>query len=140
LYTIGFAKKNLRGFVGRLQAAGVKRVVDIRLNNTSQLAGYSKKDDLAYVLELVGIEYEHAPEFAPTKNLFDLIQSKQVSWDEFRGVFLALLAERSPETGLQILDADCLLCAEDKPDRCHRVLVAEYLAAKLDIAEISHLR
>jgi uncharacterized protein (DUF488 family) len=140
--TIGFAKKNLRQFIGKLQTAGVNKVIDIRLHNTSQLAGYAKKDDLEYILGLVGIAYEHHPELAPTEEILDGYKGKKISWAEYEKQFGKLLISRDPlknssfhkETG-----PICLLCAEDKPAQCHRRLVAEYFADGLQGMEIRHL-
>ncbi|MGE5449971.1 MAG: DUF488 family protein [Methanomassiliicoccales archaeon] len=142
IYTIGFAKKNLREFIKRLQQAGVNKVVDIRLNNTSQLAGYSKKDDLAYVLELVGIGYEHLPELAPTAELMEGIKSKSISWAEFETAFNDILQSRHAEQYRDLIlngEGVCLLCAEDKPKGCHRSLVADYFAAMMPGTGVRHL-
>ncbi|NSW83204.1 MAG: DUF488 domain-containing protein [Syntrophothermus sp.] len=142
IYTIGFSKKNLREFVARLKRAGVKKVIDIRLNNTSQLAGYAKKDDLAYVLELVGVEYEHLTNLAPTQDLLDSYKKKAISWPEYEKRFLNLLQEREASTYTNRIaesDAVCFLCAEDKPNFCHRRLVAEYFASLIPGTRIEHL-
>lgn len=142
IYTIGFSKKNLREFIARLKRAGVKKVIDIRLNNTSQLAGYAKKDDLAYVLELVDIEYEHLIDLAPTQDLLDSYKNKAISWPEYERRFLNLLQERKASTYAdRIAGADtvCFLCAEDKPNFCHRRLVAEYFASLIPETKIEHL-
>ncbi len=140
--TIGFSKKSLRDFVARLQNAGVKRIIDVRLNNTSQLAGYAKKQDLEYILELVGIEYAHHPELAPTDLLMKDYKEKRVTWTDFVDMFNKMLDERKPLT--QFLSEKepeivCLLCAEDKPDHCHRILVAEYIKEKIPGIQIRHL-
>jgi uncharacterized protein (DUF488 family) len=94
--TIGFSKKNLRELISKLKDAGVEKVMDIRLNNTSQLAGYAKKQDLEYVLDLVGIDYEHYPELAPTEELLKDYKGKKVSWDEYEKAFNAILDQRKP--------------------------------------------
>jgi uncharacterized protein (DUF488 family) len=140
--TIGFAKKNLRTFIEKLRAAGVKKIIDIRLHNTSQLAGYAKKDDLEYILELVGIAYEHHPELAPTEEILDGYKGKKISWPDYEEQFGQLLTSRDPLKGSSLRKEPgpiCLLCAEDKPDHCHRRLVAEYLAGRLRGAEVRHL-
>ena len=73
IYTIGFTRKTLQQFIERLREAGVRGVIDIRLRNTSQLAGWSKYPDVAYLLTVgFGISYEHHPEFAPTGELLDM--------------------------------------------------------------------
>jgi uncharacterized protein (DUF488 family) len=140
--TMGFAKKNLRTFIKKLEAAGVKTVIDIRLHNTSQLAGYAKKDDLEYILSLVGIGYEHHPELAPTEEILDSYKKKKLSWPDYEREFEALLSRRNPIQRINFLDEKgpvCLLCAEDKPLQCHRRLVAEYYASNIEGVQIRHL-
>jgi len=140
--TIGFAKKNLRQFIGKLREAGVKKVIDIRLHNTSQLAGYAKKDDLEYVLELVGMAYEHHPELAPTEEILASYKGKRIAWPQYERQFKKLLASRDPLKGSSLLKEPgpiCLLCAEDKPTQCHRRLVADHIAGRLQRVEIRHL-
>ena len=130
IFTIGFAKKSAREFFEVLRQAGVRKVVDIRLNNVSQLAGFTKKDDLAYFLQAIGgIGYEHRPELAPTKEILDGYKKKNLTWPEYEERFARLVAERKVETLLVPGDLDqaCLLCSEPKPDKCHRRLVAEYI-------------
>jgi len=142
VFTIGFAKKSAREFFETLRRAGVRKVVDIRLKNVSQLAGFTKKDDLAYFLEaLGGIAYEHRPELAPTKEILDGYKKKALSWPQYEGCFRALMAERQIETLISPaeLDRACLLCTEPKADKCHRRLVAEYLAGKWGNVVIRHL-
>jgi len=140
--TIGFAKKSAREFFEIMRKAGVKKVVDIRLNNVSQLAGFTKKDDLAYFLEAIGgIGYEHRPELAPTKEILDGYKKKYLSWPEYEERFANLVTERQIENVLTPgdLDGACLLCSEPKADKCHRRLVAEYLKSKWGNVEICHL-
>lgn len=140
--TIGFSKKNLREFITRLQHAGVKKVVDVRLNNTSQLAGYAKKQDLEFVLELVGIDYEHRPEFAPTETLMKDFKENKVPWVEFESKFNNLLEERNPLANIELKnepDVICLLCAEDEPIKCHRRLVADYMKKRYKEVVVNHL-
>jgi len=140
--TIGFAKKNLKAFISKLRAAGVRKVVDIRLHNTSQLAGYAKKDDLKYVLDLVGIAYEHRPDLAPTEEILYGYKKKEISWAEYERRFKALLKERDPLKNSHLVREPgpvCLLCAEDKPTQCHRRLVADHYAERVQGVEIRHL-
>lgn len=142
VYTIGFAKKSARWFFEALRQAGVRKVVDIRLNNVSQLAGFTKKDDLAYFLQAVGgIGYEHRPELAPTKEILDGYKKKEMTWPEYDERFRGLIAERHVETLFVPGDLDhaCLLCSEPKADKCHRRLVAEYLRGHWGNVEIRHL-
>jgi uncharacterized protein (DUF488 family) len=142
IFTIGFAKKNARQFFNALQNAGIKRIVDIRLNNVSQLAGFTKKDDLAFFLHtIVGIEYEHRPEMAPTKELLDDYKKKNLSWVEYEKRFSKIMIERKIENILTPngINNACLLCSEPKADKCHRRLVAEYLQSKWGNVEVRHL-
>lgn len=142
LFTIGFTRKSAEEFFTRLQEAGVRRVVDVRLNNVSQLAGFSKRDDLRYFLQAIGgIDYVHLPDLAPTQEMLDGYKKQKGDWPEYERRFLALMAERRIETtaAAQLRDGDCLLCSEHEPDCCHRRLVCEYLAAKGAELEVAHL-
>lgn len=143
IYTIGFTQIALSEFVGLLRGAGVDAVVDTRLRNTSQLAGWAKRDDLAFLLrEGFGIAYEHAPLFAPTAELLDTYRSGR-DWDTYAAAYRALLAQRRAETlGRELrarYRAPCLLCSEPTPERCHRRLLAEYLAELLGGIGVVHL-
>lgn len=141
LFTIGFTQKNAEDFFMRLKRVGVKKLVDVRLNNVSQLAGFAKKDDLRFFLkELCGADYLHMPELAPTKAILDDYKKSKGSWESYAQKFTALMASRRIEMiDRKILDGVCLLCSEDKPDHCHRRLVAEYLKDKWEDVEIVHL-
>lgn len=143
LYTIGYTQKTLEDFIRLLQQAGVDAVIDIRLRNTSQLAGYAKRDDLAFLLrEGFGIEYEHRRELAPTPEILDAYKSEG-DWTAYEEGFLPLLIEREAEkVGRDLLDRyqrPCLLCAEPTAERCHRRLVAEWWAEHLPDMEVVHL-
>ncbi len=143
LYTIGFTQLPLAEFIGLLRGADVDAVVDIRLRNTSQLAGWAKRDDLGLLLrEGFGIAYEHVPLFAPTDELLDRYHADR-DWDAYVPVYRALLAARPIlELGRDLLNryhAPCLLCSEPTPDRCHRRLLAEYLAEHLHGVVVTHL-
>jgi uncharacterized protein (DUF488 family) len=142
IYTIGFSKKNLKTFIDKIKDAGVTKLIDIRLHNTSQLAGYAKKDDLEYILSLVGIAYEHHPELAPTDDILKNYKKKKITWNEYERQFKELLSSRNPSKE-NILphrqDVVCLLCAESKPERCHRRLVAEHFKNANGDLEIVHL-
>jgi len=143
IFTIGFTKKSLRDFVETLRRAGVKRVVDIRLRNTSQLAGWSKQPDFAYLLEEgFGIAYEHHPEFAPSDELLDAYKNDH-NWTSYEERFNQLLAQRQPESEARELlrkDSICLLCTEPTADKCHRRLVANYLQSLApEKIEVKHL-
>lgn len=142
VYTIGFTKTSAESFFTRLQKAGVKKVLDVRLNNVSQLAGFAKKNDLRYFLKAIyGIEYVHQPELAPTQALLDAYKKKGGQWADYEKQFLELMASRQIEQLVPryAIDGACLLCSEDKPHHCHRRLVAEYLRDKWGDVEIAHL-
>jgi uncharacterized protein (DUF488 family) len=142
LYTIGFTQKSLRQFVGMLREAGVDGVVDVRLNNTSQLAGYAKRDDLAFILETFSIGYLEERRLAPTQPLLDAYHRDR-DWPAYVAVFEALLAERPLADVLDGIAArferPCLLCAEPEPEKCHRRLVAEAFARLRPGLEVRHL-
>jgi uncharacterized protein (DUF488 family) len=142
LYTIGFTKKNAREFFTLLRNAGVKRILDIRLNNQSQLAGFTKRDDLAYFLkELCGADYRHVPEAAPSQEMLDEFKKQKGDWQRYVERFVPLITGRRIEDILipEILDRACLLCSEPTPAQCHRRLVAEYLGERVSGIEIVHL-
>ena len=142
IFTIGFTKKNAQKFFTLLRDAGVKRVVDVRLNNVSQLAGFAKRDDLEFFLgELHGIDYVHRTELAPTQDILDALKKHKGSWEEYEDRFLALMAERRIEetVSCDMLHQSCLLCSEDTAENCHRRLVADYLKEKWGNVEITHL-
>ncbi|HET9661766.1 MAG TPA: DUF488 domain-containing protein [Thermomicrobiales bacterium] len=143
VYTIGFTQKSARRFFELLEDHKVRKLLDIRLNPYGQLSGFSKKDDLAYFLErLSGIDYHHLVELAPTDDILHTYR-KEKSWNTYVDRFERLMDERSIPASLdRALFEDgpvCLLCSEDKPDRCHRRLVAERLAQSWDDVEIHHL-
>lgn len=142
IFTIGFAKKNAEEFFEKLRKAGVKRIIDVRLNNVSQLAAFTKKDDLSFFLrKILDCDYVHKPEWAPTKDLLDAYKNKQINWDGYIKLFNPLITNRQIEQSIkrEELDKSCLLCSEPMPDQCHRRLVAEYFSKVLGNIEISHL-
>ncbi len=142
LSTIGFTKKSARRFFDLLSQSGTKRIVDVRLNNGSQLAGFAKKDDLEYFLsELCRMEYVHLPTLAPTKEMLDDYKKRRGDWKTYEDRFIALMRERRIEETIpqEIVADGCLLCSEDKPHHCHRRLVAEYLKQHWGNVEIAHL-
>ena len=131
--TIGFTKSNAEHFFERLLTAGVKKLIDVRLHNTSQLAGFAKADDLAYFLKKIGgIEYVHQPILAPTDSILKAYKKEKGDWDVYQGRFLQLMEERKIEQRLkpEMLEGACLLCSEATPHNCHRRLVCEYLNDK----------
>jgi uncharacterized protein (DUF488 family) len=143
LFTIGFTKKSAEKFFSLLSGAGVKRVIDVRLNNTSQLAGFAKRDDLRYFTkEICGIEYVEASQFAPTQDILAPYKlKKSVTWETYAAQYQHLIRERAVESSFDPaqLDAACLLCSEDQPHHCHRRLLAEYLQQHWRNVQIIHL-
>lgn len=142
VYTIGFTKTSAERFFTRLKNSGARRLVDVRLNNVSQLAGFAKRDDLAYFLRVINsMEYLTRPELAPTHELLNAYRNHRMTWTEYESAFLELMAGRGVENSVQQseIDGSCLLCSEPKADRCHRRLVAEYLASRWEGLEIIHL-
>jgi uncharacterized protein (DUF488 family) len=142
LFTIGFTKSTAERFFTRLQKAGARRLVDVRLHNVSQLAGFAKRDDLRYFLKAIcAIDYVHRTELAPTAVMLDEYKKLKGDWATYEHRFLELMATRRIEDTIPpaALDDACLLCSEDRPHHCHRRLVAEYLKGKWNDVEIVHL-
>jgi uncharacterized protein (DUF488 family) len=142
IFTIGFTKTSAESFFTRLKEAGVKKVIDVRLHNESQLAGFAKKDDLRYFLDaLCGIEYAHLPELAPSQEMFEAYKKHKGKWMDFEKQFIDLMKGRRIEETIprESFDGACLLCSEDKPDHCHRRLVAEHMKSKWVDVDIIHL-
>ena len=143
IYTAGFTQHTAEQFFETLRRAGIRRLIDVRLNNVSQLAGFSKRDDLAYFLRVIcDAEYHHEPLLAPTQDLLDAYRRRTVRWEDYERRFLALMDERQVAEQLdwRLFDVPALLlCSEATPERCHRRLVAEYLAQRWGGVEIVHL-
>ncbi|HSB18159.1 MAG TPA: DUF488 domain-containing protein [Bryobacteraceae bacterium] len=142
LFTIGFTKKSAESFFTSLKAAGVRRLVDVRLNNISQLAGFTKRDDLRYFTRAIcGIDYTHIPLLAPTQDILDAFKKRKGDWRLYERQFLELMRTRQVENEVsrELLDGACLLCSEETPLHCHRRLIAEYLKEKWGRVEIEHL-
>jgi uncharacterized protein (DUF488 family) len=142
VFTIGFTKTSAESFFTRLQRAGVKKVIDVRLNNVSQLAGFAKRDDLRYFLKaLCGIEYAHLPKLAPTQEMLDAYRKQNRQWTDHEKLFLELMKSRRIEETIprETVDGSCFLCSEDKPHKCHRRLVVEYLNSTWGNLDIVHL-
>jgi uncharacterized protein (DUF488 family) len=144
IYSIGFTKTTAEDFFVRLRRHGVRRLLDVRLNTSSQLAGFAKDRDLPFFLgELVDADYEHEPLLAPTDEILKAYKLRSaMSWEEYEERFIALLREREVELRLdpdRFLTPTALLCSEATPEHCHRRLVLEYLAAHWDGVEIVHL-
>ena len=142
IFTIGFTKTTAEHFFARLRQAGVARVIDVRLHNTTQLAGFAKRDDLAFFLrEIAGIEYLHLPMLAPTKEMLHAYRHAGGGWPTYEQRFLHLMAERRIAERLDrdVMDRACLLCSEHEPHACHRRLVVEHLREEWGDVEIQHL-
>jgi uncharacterized protein (DUF488 family) len=142
VFTIGFTKKTAQRFFDLLRASGAKRVVDVRLNNVSQLAGFAKKDDLAYFLkEICGMDYVHLPVLAPTQEMLDEYKKNRGDWLTYETRYLELMKQRRIKETIprEVVGDGCLLCSEDKPHHCHRRLVAEYLKRHWGDVDIVHL-
>lgn len=142
LYTIGFTKKSAEKFFTLLKNSGARRLADVRLNNTSQLAGFAKRDDLEYFVRAIcGIDYVHVPDLAPTQDILDAFKKHKGDWRLYEREFLSLMAGRKVEDTVprEALDGACLLCSEETPEHCHRRLVAEYLNGKWGGVEVVHL-
>lgn len=142
LFTIGFTQKNAEKFFTLLRQARVRRVLDIRLNNVSQLAGFTKRDDLRFFLrEICSADYRHVPECAPSADILDAFKKNGGSWEAYVRAFLPLIGSRRIETIMtpELLDYGCLLCSEPTPEKCHRRLVAEYLKERIEGLMVTHL-
>lgn len=143
IYTIGFTKKTASCFFELLKKNEIRKVIDIRLSNKSQLAGFAKGEDLKFFLELFGIEYVHDVTLAPTDELRKMYNDKErkMSFDEYTVIFNEIMENRQCIQKLQKLDLDkvCFLCSEEKPDKCHRKLVVDGLKSCDDNIKIIHL-
>jgi uncharacterized protein (DUF488 family) len=142
IFTIGFTKKSAKKFFELLRSSGAKRIVDVRLNNVSQLAGFAKRDDLEYFLkEICGIGYVHFPDLAPTQKMLDDYRKEHKNWSKYECEFLELMDKRQIEKSIprEAINDGCLLCSEDKPHHCHRRLVAQYLSQRWGDVQVQHL-
>lgn len=143
IYTIGFTKTTAGDFFERLKEAGIRRLVDVRLNNVSQLAGFAKRDDLKYFLNSIcEADYVHETLLAPTKEILDAYKKQKGSWQQYEQLFMQLMADRKVEesVGPDLFDVPTvLLCSEPTAEHCHRRLILEYLQEKWGNIEITHL-
>jgi uncharacterized protein (DUF488 family) len=143
IYSIGFTQKSASQFFGTLKAHGIERLLDVRLNNTSQLAGFAKASDLPYFLrEICAADYEHEPLLAPTQDILDAFKKQKGSWEIYEEAFLGLMRSRQVEARLSkdsFLKKTVLLCSEATPEHCHRRLVLEYLQTHWDGVTMRHL-
>ena len=142
IFTLGFTKKSAEVFFTRLKTNGVQRLIDVRLNNVSQLAGFTKRDDLRYFSKTIcGIEYLHMPELAPTQDMLDAYKKHGGDWALYEQQFIDLMKRRQIERKVspEVLSGGCLLCSEETAHHCHRRLVAEYLKEKWGSIDIRHI-
>ncbi len=142
VYTIGFTQKNAKEFFNLLVSNSVKSLVDTRISNNSQLAGFAKSEDLAFFSQEIGnIHYSHNIDLAPTKDLLTKFRKKEISWDDYETEYLNLLDIRkiSSKTNYEDLNDSCFLCSEHKPEHCHRRLLVEYLQKVDSNIKIKHL-
>ncbi|MEA2047158.1 MAG: DUF488 domain-containing protein [Campylobacterota bacterium] len=141
VFTIGFAQKSAEEFFTLLTDNGVKKLIDIRLNNKSQLAGFANAKHLPYFLKLHNIGYEYKPELAPSKELLNGYKDKSINWEEYIKVYNKILIDRDIIKNISINEWDniVLLCSEPIAKQCHRRLMAEYLAKNFEKIKIKHL-
>lgn len=142
LFTIGFTEKPAEKFFNLMKDAGVRNIIDTRINNISQLSGFAKGADLKFFAKAIGgISYEHNIDFAPTKELLSKYRKDEMSWMEYEQAYLNLLDIRkiSKKINFDKLHENCLLCSEHTPEKCHRRLLAEYLKQSRNDIEIIHL-
>ena len=143
IYTIGFTRKSAAEFFGLLRRAGIRRLIDVRLKNTSHLAGFTKRDDLEFFLrEICGADYRHEPLLAPSPEILEGYKKKRISWEQYETEYRALIERRNVHQAIDRRAFDVpavLLCSEPTADRCHRRLAAEYLAGKWGDVKVIHL-
>ena len=145
LYTIGFTKKTAEQFFEGIKYRRIQIMIDIRLNNTSQMAGFTKKKDLSYFLETIcGCKYEHCPEIAPTKEILTAWRKKSITWPEYEEQYRALMTERKAVRNFitcydGVYESVCLLCSEPTPEQCHRRLFAEMIQEHRPEIEVIHI-
>lgn len=144
IYTMGFAQKNAERFFNLIRSNEIEVLIDIRLNNKSQLTGFTKGNDLPFFLkEICNCKYVHKIDYAPTKEILSAYQKKEIDWYGYEQRFLPLIEKRKIEKDFKQTFSNyhkvCLLCTEPTPEMCHRRLVAEYLQGYLGAVEIQHL-
>ena len=144
IFTIGFTRRTAEDFFELLKFHGIKKIIDVRLNNTSQLLAFSKYPDIEYFTKkILHGEYFHDKKFAPSERILDAYKKKFISWDEYEEAFAALMNTRDIDKYIleNYADAEnyCLLCTEPTAEYCHRRLVAEKIRDVLGDVEIVHL-
>ena len=142
IFTIGFAGKSAKSFFSLLEENNIKKLIDVRLNNVSQLAAFAKKDDLEFFLKkILSCEYIHRPDLAPTEIIFKNYKNKIINWEVYTAEYIKLLNSRNITSSLkkdEIVNG-VFLCSEHQPKFCHRRLLVEYLQKQWDDLEIIHL-
>jgi uncharacterized protein (DUF488 family) len=142
LFTLGYTHKSAEEIFSLMAMNKIENLIDVRLNNVSQLAGFTKKNDFQFFLKKISdINYYHFPYLAPTKEILNAYKKKEISWDEYERKFNTLMKERRIETkiNINIFHNGCLLCSEESADKCHRRLVAEYLKNYFNEIVIKHI-
>ena len=133
LFTIGFTGKSAEKFFALLESSKANKLIDIRINRTSQLAGFAKEQDLEFFLpKLVGMQYQVWDDLAPTKELLASYRDKEILWEDFAQKYQDLIKvrgtlEKSSQTDFENA---VLLCSEREPEKCHRTLLAELITKK----------
>ena len=129
LYTIGFSKKTAKDFFNILKDAEIRKIIDVRRNNVSQLAGFTKKKDLEYFLQIHNIEYTHNLDFAPTQEILKDYQKKIISWEQYEVRYTDLIVKNKSisQHSHSYFNQSCLLCSESTPEYCHRRILAELI-------------
>lgn len=146
IYTIGFTKKDAKTFFELLKENGVSLVIDVRLNNTSQLAGFSKYPDIKYFLgKCVKCYYKSDKLFSPTEETLKDYKNKVINWDQYVIQFNETMELRKIRDYIKsnynhVFEKEtiCFLCSEETPEQCHRRLIAEIFAEIFE-ANVFHL-
>ncbi len=143
IFTIGFTKKTAQKFFELLKDSKIDTLIDVRLNNTSQLAGFAKMPDIEYFLKkIIGIKYIHDDTFAPTEKLLKDYKNRVISWEFYEETFNNIMKSRKIDEYILNKYSDfqdeniCLLCSEDMPQKCHRGLVAHYFENLFNITVV----
>jgi uncharacterized protein (DUF488 family) len=143
IYSIGFTQRTAEDFFDTLRNAGICRLMDVRLNNTSQLAAFAKRDDLRFFLrEICNADYVHEPLLAPKQEMLDAYKKSKGAWSDYEASFLALIRERRVEEKLErdsFAVPTALLCSEFTPEHCHRRIAMEYLSEAWGGISLHHL-
>lgn len=139
--TMGFSGKSADEFFTILVKNKVQSLIDIRLNNTSQLSSFTNIKHLPYFLKLHGINYYYKPEYAPTKALLDGYKNKSIDWKEYERLYNEIIKKRDilKNVEWETLDNAVFLCSESTAEKCHRRLLAEILAKENSNIQIRHL-